>query len=410
MNKKLPWVLTLACLFTSFSMTAQGEDWEESIRSAMLKHDLETALMIANTRLAQSPGDWEALGWHARLLSWRGDWAAAEKEYRHILEQFPDDADVLLGLADVLSWQGRYDEIEPILCRSDAAGAATAEILKRRARTLIQLHHPENAKRVYEQLAAIDPEDLEARAGSASGAEGPRYELRVANDTDFFDYTGAANAQTVLLLATWNSRWRTAFASQTFERFGELAEKFGASGTYKITPRDYLIVGSAVGNKQDVISRFEESVEFGHFLEIHRGLMRGLETSMEQRSLWFTKSQVSILHGTAIVYLPREWTWAFSVSGARSHFDGAGSSWTPAGSSKLNFPVQQSLDANLFYAIGNENYALIDQIGQFSAQTYGGGLRVHLTTSQDISGYGAFQQRTQGRIQTSMGFNYGIRF
>jgi hypothetical protein len=37
-------------------------------------------------------------------------------------------------------------------------------------------------------------------------------------------------------------------------------------------------------------------------------------------------------------------------------------------------------------------------------------LRFRFTALQDVTAYGAFQQRTQGREQTSFGFSYGIRF
>jgi hypothetical protein len=33
-----------------------------------------------------------------------------------------------------------------------------------------------------------------------------------------------------------------------------------------------------------------------------------------------------------------------------------------------------------------------------------------LTARQDLTGYAAFQQRTQDRAQTGFGFSYGIRF
>jgi len=390
-HKFFPRGLLLIVAGTLIGAAAQAQEWQNEIRNAVREHQLATALTIANRRLEKDPNDWETLGWHARILSWQGQWAGAELEYRRVLEHVPNDADVLVGLADVLLWQGKYEDVAPVLDRAARAGAVPAEIQQRRSRLLSQTRH----------------EDKTLRVGNE---EAPRYELRVGNDTDFFNFTDAANAQALVLLATWNPRWKTTFSAQTVQRFGSLAEKLGGFASYRFNTRNYISVGGAFGSKQDVISRFDENVEFGHAFEVHAGLLRGLETVFEQKGLWFTSSQVTLLRGSAIVYLPRDWTWAFTVSGAKSHFDGAGSSWSPAGSTKLTFPLQSRIDANVFYAVGSENYAVSDQIGEFSAHTYGGGLRFHLTPLQDFSTYGAFQQRSQGRTQTSMGFNYGIRF
>ena len=52
----------------------------------------------------------------------------------------------------------------------------------------------------------------------------------------------------------------------------------------------------------------------------------------------------------------------------------------------------------------------VDQIGRFASQTYGGGLRFQFTARQDITGYAAYQKRTQDRNDTSFGLSYGIHF
>ena len=74
------------------------------------------------------------------------------------------------------------------------------------------------------------------------------------------------------------------------------------------------------------------------------------------------------------------------------------------------WPGRAPARGNVFFAQGTENFAQVDQIGGFSAQTYGGGLRYQLTARLDWTGYAAYQKRTQDRTQTSLGFTYGIRF
>ncbi|PYX83168.1 MAG: hypothetical protein DMG70_11680 [Acidobacteria bacterium] len=62
------------------------------------------------------------------------------------------------------------------------------------------------------------------------------------------------------------------------------------------------------------------------------------------------------------------------------------------------------------FAVGSENFAQVDQIGRFSARTFGGGLGYRFNHRQDLSGYVAAQHRTQGRTQNSFGLSYGFRF
>jgi len=84
--------------------------------------------------------------------------------------------------------------------------------------------------------------------------------------------------------------------------------------------------------------------------------------------------------------------------------------WTPSGWTKLGFPLRHGVTGNLFFAVGSENFAQIDQIGRFSAHALGGGLRYRFAARQDINGYIARQNRNQGQTDTSLGLSYGIHF
>jgi hypothetical protein len=88
--------------------------------------------------------------------------------------------------------------------------------------------------------------------------------------------------------------------------------------------------------------------------------------------------------------------------------------WKPAGLSKLGFPIKswglRRLTGNVFFAVGTEDFAQVNQIGSFSSQTYGGGFRFQLTARQDVMAYGSFQQRTQDHTDTGFGWSYGIHF
>jgi hypothetical protein len=139
-----------------------------------------------------------------------------------------------------------------------------------------------------------------------------------------------------------------------------------------------------------------------------------VEATYGQHWYWYTTARILALNESVTVYLPREWTWSFGLTEARSHFSGSNPEWKPSGMAKLGFPIAgrstRQLSGNMFFAAGTENFGQIDQIGAFSSHTFGGGLRLQLTARQDLNGFGTFQQRTNNRTETSFGFNYGIHF
>lgn len=376
----------------------------------MQHQDLSAALVIVNKRLSLAPDDLEALAWHARILSWQGDWERAENEYRAVLSHHPADVDVLLGLADVLIWQQKFEmALEPI-DRAARAGASRIDILRRRAHCLTALGRRREASAVYREWLAVDPSNAEAKSALGHGERETRHELRIGNDTDFFNYTGTASAETSTLRSRWNSRWTTVFGGSFYQRFGADARKVNGAVTIGLDAHNYVTLGGAVANQQDVISRYDQSFAYGRGFALRAAFIRGLEVSAEERSLWFTSSQVTLVGGSLILYLPRDWQWSLGTYGVRSRFESAGSAWSPSGTTRLSFPITRRVGGHVSFALGSEDYSNIDQIGRFSAHTYGGGVRVHLTSSQEVSLNGAWQNRTQNRTQTSMGVSYAVRF
>jgi len=88
--------------------------------------------------------------------------------------------------------------------------------------------------------------------------------------------------------------------------------------------------------------------------------------------------------------------------------------WRPSGIARLGFPLTHwgdiRLSGNVSFAAGTENFAIVDQIGSFASQTYGGGLRLQTTDRQDLTGFAGYQKRTQNRTHTMLGMSYGIHF
>jgi tetratricopeptide (TPR) repeat protein len=387
-----------------------NDDWQPQVRKDVENQHIDAALAIVDQRLADTPEDLEAHGWRGRLLSWKGRWSEGEAEYRFVLDKVPNDAEILTGLSDVLLWQKKYTEALQTLDQARKILPSDPEILSRRARVLALLGRTPEARSEYQQTLLFDTQNTDARTGLDSLRANTKHELRIGEDVDVFNYADAGQTQGVSLISRWNQRWSTVFGVSTYQRFDQDAVKFLASTAFHLTARDWFNVGSAVANSQNVVPTNEAFFEYGHAFRIENRWVQGLESSYQQHWFWYQGAHVLTLDTSQIVYLPHDWTWSLNVTGARTGFLGTPVDWTPSGWTKIGFPLQRRVTGNVFFAVGSENFAQIDQIGRFSAHTFGGGLRYPFAAGQDITGYVARQNRTQGQIDTSFGLSYGIRF
>jgi tetratricopeptide (TPR) repeat protein len=385
-------------------------NWLIQVRADVKKNDFIHALNVTEHRIANNPSDLEAHGWRGRLLAWTNRWPEAETEYRHVLSQKPDDVDMITGLADLLQWQLRSAEALQLLDRARALAPDQSDILVRRKRVLACLRTPSETPTQSREPLVADRTEHEPQVVLASLPREFRHELRIGTDIDFFNYTSAASAFDATLNSRWNRSWSTTFAVDDYQRFGELAAKFTGKVTRNLGKANWLSAGSAVAHDAGIIPRAEAFFEYGHGMRLHNPLVRGLETSYDQHWFWYRNATILTLGGTGLLYLPRDWTWSLSISAARSGFSTAVSEWQPNGHTRLGFPLWQRLSGNISFGVGSESFAQIDQTGHFAGRTFAGGLRYKFTDTQDVSGYVACQDRSQGRSQTTVGANYGFRF
>jgi tetratricopeptide (TPR) repeat protein len=332
-----------------------------------------------------------------------------------VLAATPQDTDILAGLADVLIRQQRFEDALELLGRAHELGPSRADILMERGRALHSLGRAAEARQNYRAVLALDPKNASAKAALAAPEREPRHEFRIGNDFDFFNFASHAQTQTASLRSQWSSRWTSVFSGSFYQRFDEQAAKFTGTATYRLGRGRALTAGGAAGRDQGIIPRGEAFLEYGRGFRVSETrFLRAVETAYQQHWFWFAGARVLALTGSALLYLPHDWTWSLAVTGARSRFSTAGAEWRPSGLTGLSFPVgklrERLLTANLFYAVGTENFAQADQIGRFSARTFGGGARFHFTQRQDLTGSVAYQNRSLGRTQTSFGLSYGLRF
>ena len=409
--------LLLVSLFGASALWGQSQipDWQIQVRKYSDTKDWESALRVVDQEISRAPEDMDIRAWRARVLAWSGHLLEAEKVYLEILKVSRNDPDNWMGLANVYLREGRIVEALRAVDIAVKLDPTRADLHAARARVLQVAEERNEARLEFQNALNLDPTSEEARAGLISLRPPLKHELRFGQDNDLFNFADANHGEWISLASEWTPRWATAVAGSFYQRGGVEAGKFVGSVTRRQPQWGAITAGGAVGDDNAVIPRSEA------FFDLDRGwkggettLVRAVETVYGQHWYWYRTSRILTLTGTAIVYLPREWTLSLGATGARSVFSGTSAEWRPSGITRLGFPLAnwgpKRLSGNVFFAAGTEDFGQLDQIGRFASQTYGGGLRFQFTARQDLTGYGSYQKRTENRTDTSFGLNYGIHF
>jgi len=372
-------------------------------------------MRIVERELARAPQDMDVRGWRARVMTWSGQLAEAEKEYLEILKVSRSDPDNWMGLASVYLREGRTEDSLRALDRAVELDPKRADVRAARARALRAAGERKEARMEFQKALNLDPTSMEARAGLISVRGEPRHEMRFGQDNDLFNFTSANHDGWASLVSQWTPHWATSFAGSFYERAGIRAGKFSGAITGRLPRWGALTVGGAAGHDNAVIPKSEAFFDVIHgWKASETNFLRAVEFVYGQHWYWYQASRILTLNGTAIVYLPRDSTLSLGATGVRSTFSGTGAEWRPSGITRLGFPLvnwgEKRLSGSVFFAVGTEDFAQIDQIGRFASQTYGGGLRFQINARQDVTGYASYQKRTQDRTDTSFGLSYGIHF
>jgi tetratricopeptide (TPR) repeat protein len=409
-------VLTAALLlvFPAFGQN-QPPDWQAQVRKYAEAQDWKSALQIVEREVARAPQDMDVRAWRARVLTWSGQLAEAEKEYLEILKVSRTDPDNWMGLASVYLREGRAEDALRALDRAVELDPKRADLRAARARALRAAGERNDARMEFQKALNLDPTSTEARVGLISLRREPRNELRFGQDNDLFNFADANHDEWVSLVSRWNSYWTTSVAGDFYQRGGADAGKFVGSVTRRQPKWGALTLGGAIGHDNAVIPKSEAFFDLDHGWKVSEAnFVRAVEFDYGQHWFWYQAARILTLNGTMIVSFPQEWTLSLGATGARSAFSGTGAEWRPSGIGRLGFPLahwrDRGLSGNVFFAAGTENFAQVDQVGRFASQTYGGGLRLQLSARQDVTGFGAYQKRTQNRTDTSFGLSYGIHF
>lgn len=410
-------VLLFGLLTLSHYLNAQQtpQEWQTEVRKYAEAKDWTNAMRVVDQELARTPQDVDVRAWRARVLTWSGHLAEAEAEYLQVVRVERNDPDNWMGLASVYLREGRTQEALRALNRAVELDPKRDDLRAARGRALRAAGGRSEARLEFQKALELNPASEEARAGLISVRGEPRQELRFGFDEDLFNFASANRDEWTSLVSRWTQHWTTSIAANFYQRGGIDAGKFSASVTGRSARWGALTAGGATGHDNGVIPKSESFFLCDRgWRTSESGAVRSIEVTYGQHWYWYTVARILALNESVTIYLPREWTWSFGLTEARSHFSGTSPDWKPSGMTKLGFPIagwnSRQLSGNVLFAAGTENFGQIDQIGAFSSHTFGGGMRLQLTAKQDLNGFAAFQQRTNNRTETSFGISYGIHF
>ena len=394
-------LMPLLVLVLSFAspLTAQA-NWISRVRNEVAANHLQGAADIVNARLEEDPDDLEAQTWRARILSWTGRLPESELAYRSVLRQVPNDVDVLLGLSDVLFWEEKLEGSSEVLNQVEQLPHSTADVEQRRSRLQLAMRATNSG-----MIPQPVPSSTEQ-----PGRDMYRYSLNIGTESDLFSYGSAAQLQALGLGVNWSRRWSSQFSTASYRRLGQSAEYFLSGATYHFTGSQSIAISFGEGTHQHIAPVRQLSADYDGGTRRHFGPVQGIEFVGHSAAIWFVGSQVTVLGGSAIAYLPRDWRCIISGNGAQAKFDGLPPAWTPSFSTKLSAPLLSRMRVELGYGMGAENYSTLDQIGRISARTYTGAGHYALAKTEEFLVFAAYQQRSHGLTEMSIGGGYGIHF
>lgn len=389
--------------------------WQTQVRKYAQAKDWDSAMRLVEQQIARAPEDMDVRAWRARVLAWSRRLPEAEKEYLEILKVSPTDSDNWMELASVYMREGRLSEAQQAVSAAEELDPKRSDIHAARAWILRAEGQRKEAQSEFQSALHLDPESAEARDGLVSVRRGAQHELRFGQDNDLLSYSSGFHDEWMSLLSQWTSHWTTNVAGDFYQRSGAEARKFVGSITRRQSTWGALTVGGAIGHDNAVIPKSEVFFDLDHGWKTGEStLIRGVEFSYAQHWYWYQSARILSLTGTTLLYLPQNWTFTVGTTGSRSAFSGTNEEWHPSGVARLAFPLaswgDKRVSGNVLFAAGTENFAIVDQIGSFASQTYGGGLRLQITDRQDLTAFAGYQKRTQNRTDTTFGVSYGIHF
>jgi YaiO family outer membrane protein len=387
-------VVASLLLVASPSGAGQPEEIDRSV-AAVRAGSYRLAAEELTEYLARDPGNREARLWLARALSFSGDHAGGEREYRRVLATLPDDAEARLGLADVLAWQKQYSEAQTILVRLAQERPDDPEVWTRRGRIALWSGHRAEAKGYFEKALALYPQGEEA----LRGYEAANAPLATSLHETEFGFAGLRMRRGGPGSQVWAGvrdhsipGWEFLGRVDFLRRFGEEEGRGTIGSTRTWRSGESLRVEGALAPDAEIFSRASVETEVAWPLSLAvTGYIGGKFARYASADVWNAAAAAeSALPGANALFV----RYVFS----RTEFNTGGTSDDGTFLVKVLHYFTDDDQAWLYYAHGTEGYATgtVDQVGEVAADTMGLGARAFPWPRWGIEGNLDWQEREGG--------------
>jgi|GEM_PF-414698 len=313
------------------------------------------------------PENSEIILFEARILSWKKDYSRAEEIYKAILRTNPDNFEAKIGLAQIAAWQGEYDRAIAAYRELLKVNSSNAEVHYLLGLTLFWSGNLREARERLKEAVELEPdnslyrETLERTLMAFQKAVEVRAELarESFNDgrEDYLDRSlvveAAIPSRKGSILFVWNET----------RRFGRWDRQFGVEAYPQLWPRAY---GYFYFKGSSQALHFPKT---SYHLELYQLTGRALEFSLGYQRMNFPANPVSIYLGSAGAYVGRYYSyfrWYYAPEKIGSNF-----SWT------INLRRYFTPENYLFLAYGQgarayEVISLADLLARQSIMFWGG--------------------------------------
>ena len=397
------------CLAVPVAQSASRDETIQKIRNEVRAQNFEAALDLARALVKQNPRDWEARNWIARIQSWRGNFQSAEELYRQIIRDHPGDAEAALGLADVLVWQGKLDGAREVLLSLEKQRPNDLEVLVRLGRVLVAQNRPAKARRYFRKVLQIDPNNEEVKKALTGISDRRSFELETGYFLEGYDFARNTNGTFTQLAYRDYDRKTVLGGFQYQNKFGENDLRFTLGGTYRALRRSYIRGEVSVSPRGEFVEPNQD-----YTFEVTQGLSHGVAGGAAIRYLNFRNANVVIPAGI-VEWDAREKLHIYlryaPAGTAFNKFQGR--VWNQGAWAKGVWDLNRRFSPYALFATGAESFepALsYEQLGRFTAHTYGGGTEIRLSSKGGFRlGY-FYQKRTGSHRENWLGVSYYVYF
>lgn len=283
---------------------AAGESAVETARRHIRDGDRAAAIATLSARLAERPGDTDALTLRGIVLSWEGRYGDARADLEAVLSRNRSHGDALPALIQMELWADRPAVAEQLAREALLREGQSPGYLYLRARALNNLGRRTESVRLLRRLLEVDPRH-EQGLQMLSGLEDEvrNWEAGVTHGVTWFSdrRTPWQESQASLFRRT---RFGTAGATFSYaSRFGLLSRQAEVEWYPRIRPGTYGYLNYGYSPDASLYPRYR----FG--AEIFQSLGRGVEISAGMRRLGFA-GRVNLYTGSVTKY---RGDWMFTL-------------------------------------------------------------------------------------------------